>query len=61
MYLDDKFVPNEAISPMNAPSWTLAGYNGSLKTSIENSIGKPSQEKITDMNDEDDEVEEEKQ
>ncbi|CAG8732080.1 6543_t:CDS:2, partial [Funneliformis caledonium] len=32
VYSNDKFTPDEEEAPVNAPSWTRNGYNGSLKS-----------------------------
>jgi len=32
---NDTFAPNEENAPANAPKWTIFGYNGSLKLSVE--------------------------
>ncbi|CAG8537864.1 16371_t:CDS:2 [Funneliformis caledonium] len=38
VYSNDKFTPDEEEAPVNAPSWTKNGYNGSLKSFAERYI-----------------------
>jgi hypothetical protein len=39
-----QFAPSEEKPPINAPNWARAGYSGSLKALVENSVDEPEED-----------------